>query len=44
MSKSAIRTWAAAGLAVAVAATSLYAPAASAHGEKSQQAFLRMRT
>ncbi|MGH8507113.1 MAG: methane monooxygenase/ammonia monooxygenase subunit B, partial [Gammaproteobacteria bacterium] len=44
MSKSAIRTWAAAGLAVAVAATGLYAPAASAHGEKSQQAFLRMRT
>jgi len=44
MSKSAIRTWAAAGLAVAVAATSLYVPEASAHGEKSQQAFLRMRT
>ncbi|CAN5866485.1 hypothetical protein BH20PSE1_BH20PSE1_07520 [soil metagenome] len=44
MSKLAIRTWAAAGLAVVVAATSLYVPEASAHGEKSQQAFLRMRT
>lgn len=48
MSKTTMRTrigrWAAAGLAAAVAATGLYAPSASAHGEKSQQAFLRMRT
>ena len=32
------------GLLTAVAATSFYAPAASAHGEKSQAAFMRMRT
>jgi methane/ammonia monooxygenase subunit B len=31
-------------LFAAVAATSLYAPTASAHGEKSQAAFMRMRT
>ncbi len=36
--------WSVAGLAMAVAATGLYAPTASAHGEKSQQAFMRMRT
>jgi methane/ammonia monooxygenase subunit B len=32
------------GLLAAVAATGFYAPAASAHGEKSQAAFMRMRT
>ena len=32
------------GLLAGVAATSLYAPTASAHGEKSQAAFMRMRT
>lgn len=48
MSKTAmikrVGRWAAAGLAMVVGATGLYAPEASAHGEKSQQAFLRMRT
>lgn len=52
MSKTPMRTrvgrWAAAGLAAVVAVTGLgaglYAPSVSAHGEKSQQAFLRMRT
>jgi methane/ammonia monooxygenase subunit B len=36
--------WSAAGIAMVVAATGLYSPPASAHGEKSQQAFMRMRT
>ena len=36
--------WSMVGLFAAVAATSLYAPTASAHGEKSQAAFMRMRT
>jgi len=36
--------WSMISLLAAVAATSFYAPAASAHGEKSQAAFMRMRT
>jgi len=36
--------WSMISLFAAVAATSLYAPTASAHGEKSQAAFMRMRT
>jgi len=36
--------WSMISLFAAVAATSFYAPAASAHGEKSQAAFMRMRT
>lgn len=36
--------WSVVGLLGAVAATSFYAPTASAHGEKSQAAFMRMRT
>jgi len=36
--------WSVIGLLAGVAATSLYAPSASAHGEKSQAAFMRMRT
>jgi methane/ammonia monooxygenase subunit B len=36
--------WSMIGLLSAVAATSFYAPSASAHGEKSQAAFMRMRT
>ena len=36
--------WSMIGLLSAVAATSFYAPTASAHGEKSQAAFMRMRT
>jgi len=36
--------WSMISLLAAVAATSLYAPTASAHGEKSQAAFMRMRT
>jgi methane/ammonia monooxygenase subunit B len=42
--RTSVGRWVAAGLAAAVAATGLYAPSVSAHGEKSQQAFLRMRT
>ena len=38
-----ITKWSAVGLLVALAA-SVYAPTASAHGEKSQAAFMRMRT
>jgi methane/ammonia monooxygenase subunit B len=36
--------WSFVGLLLAFAATSFYAPSASAHGEKSQAAFMRMRT
>ena len=39
-----ITKWSLVGLLAAVAATSFYAPTASAHGEKSQAAFMRMRT
>lgn len=42
--KDRIATWSLVGLLTAVAATSFYAPSASAHGEKSQAAFMRMRT
>jgi methane/ammonia monooxygenase subunit B len=42
--KDRIAHWSFVGLLLAVAATSFYAPAASAHGEKSQAAFMRMRT
>lgn len=42
--RSRIANWSLVGLLLAVAATSLYAPSASAHGEKSQAAFMRMRT
>jgi len=42
--KDRIAQWSMVGLLTAVAATSFYAPAASAHGEKSQAAFMRMRT
>lgn len=41
--KDRIAKWSAVGLMMALAA-SVYAPAASAHGEKSQAAFMRMRT
>lgn len=41
--KDRIAKWSAVGLLMAVAA-SVYAPTASAHGEKSQAAFMRMRT
>lgn len=41
--KDRIAKWSAVGLVMAVAA-GVYAPAASAHGEKSQAAFMRMRT
>lgn len=39
-----LKKWSVVGLLSAVAATSFYAPTASAHGEKSQAAFMRMRT
>jgi methane/ammonia monooxygenase subunit B len=39
-----LNKWSAVALMAAVAATSFYAPTASAHGEKSQAAFMRMRT
>ena len=39
-----IAHWSFVGLLLAFAATSFYAPGASAHGEKSQAAFMRMRT
>ncbi len=42
--KDRLAQWSMVGLLTAVAATSFYAPAASAHGEKSQAAFMRMRT
>jgi methane/ammonia monooxygenase subunit B len=42
--KDRIGHWSLVGLLLAVAATSFYAPTASAHGEKSQAAFMRMRT
>jgi methane/ammonia monooxygenase subunit B len=42
--KDRIARWSFVGLLLAVAATSFYAPSASAHGEKSQAAFMRMRT
>jgi len=42
--KDRIGQWSFVGLLLAVAATSFYAPSASAHGEKSQAAFMRMRT
>lgn len=42
--KDRLAHWSLAGVLAAVAATSFYAPAASAHGEKSQAAFMRMRT
>jgi len=42
--KDRIAKWSMVGLVAAVAATSFYAPTASAHGEKSQAAFMRMRT
>jgi methane/ammonia monooxygenase subunit B len=38
------RNWLAVGVAAVVATTALYVPTASAHGEKAQAAFLRMRT
>jgi methane/ammonia monooxygenase subunit B len=42
--KDRIAKWSMVGLLTAFAATSFYAPSASAHGEKSQAAFMRMRT
>ena len=42
--KDRIAQWSMVGLLTAVAATSFYAPNAAAHGEKSQAAFMRMRT
>jgi len=39
-----IAHWSFVGLLLAFAATSFYAPSVSAHGEKSQAAFMRMRT
>ena len=39
-----LKNWTMVGLLAAVAATSAYAPNAAAHGEKSQAAFMRMRT
>jgi methane/ammonia monooxygenase subunit B len=42
--KERIAQWSLVGLLTAVAATSFYAPSAAAHGEKSQAAFMRMRT
>lgn len=42
--KDRIAKWSMVGLLAAFAATSFYAPSASAHGEKSQAAFMRMRT
>jgi methane/ammonia monooxygenase subunit B len=42
--KDRIAQWSMVGLLTAFAATSFYAPSASAHGEKSQAAFMRMRT
>ncbi|BBA33743.1 methane monooxygenase subunit B [Methylocaldum marinum] len=42
--KDRIAKWSMVGLLATFAATSFYAPNASAHGEKSQAAFMRMRT
>jgi len=42
--KERIARWSMVGLMAGLAATSFYAPTASAHGEKSQAAFMRMRT
>ena len=42
--KERMAKWSMVGLLAAVAAASFYAPSASAHGEKSQAAFMRMRT
>ena len=42
--KDRIAKWSMVGLLTAFAATSFYAPNAAAHGEKSQAAFMRMRT
>jgi methane/ammonia monooxygenase subunit B len=42
--KDRIAQWSMVGLLTAFAATSFYAPNAAAHGEKSQAAFMRMRT
>jgi methane/ammonia monooxygenase subunit B len=42
--KDRIAKWSMVGLLATFAATSFYAPSASAHGEKSQAAFMRMRT
>jgi len=42
--KDGIAKWSMVSLLTAVAATSFYAPTAAAHGEKSQAAFMRMRT
>jgi methane/ammonia monooxygenase subunit B len=42
--KDRIAQWSMAGLLATFAATSFYAPNAEAHGEKSQAAFMRMRT
>ena len=39
-----LKNWSMVSLLAAVAATSIYAPNATAHGEKSQAAFMRMRT
>jgi methane/ammonia monooxygenase subunit B len=39
-----LKNWSMVSLLAAVAATSFYAPNATAHGEKSQAAFMRMRT
>jgi len=42
--KDRIAKWSMVGLLATFAATSFYAPSAAAHGEKSQAAFMRMRT
>jgi len=42
--KERLARWSMIGLMAGVAATSFYVPTASAHGEKSQAAFMRMRT
>ena len=42
--KDRVAKWSFVGLLLALATTSFYAPSAMAHGEKSQAAFMRMRT
>lgn len=42
--KDRIARWSFVGLLLTIAAASFYTPSASAHGEKSQAAFMRMRT
>jgi len=42
--KDRVAKWSLVGLLLALATTSFYAPSAMAHGEKSQAAFMRMRT